>query len=192
MIAISEKSPSDSCSIDRIRCFDFPKLYSSKVLDEYSWIRYCLALFRPPIPSLYNKNKHLGWIQFWEVKTPYLDWPYHFGIDLEPDGIAFGVPNRSENVKLVRFRLIQIWLYFSVCYTEKLFCNINDTFERIFEILVNWNISTGILTRIAQAILVTIPIKMCQFTRHHGGQLRAPVNTIVLWLSMFPPWCQET
>ena len=33
---------------------------------------YCTgSLFRQPIASLYNRNKHLGWIMFWEVETPY-------------------------------------------------------------------------------------------------------------------------
>ena len=43
--------------------------------------------------------------------------------------------------------------------------DINDAFGRVIGILVNWHISTVYLTRIACAILVKIPVGMCQFTR---------------------------
>ena len=45
------------------------------------------------------------------------------------------------------------------------FCNINETLKRVIGILVYWHISTGILTRIGQAILVKIPVKMYPLTR---------------------------
>ena len=40
-----------------------------------------------------------------------------------------------------------------------------DTLKRVFGILVNLHISTGILIRIARAILVKIHVEICQFTR---------------------------
>ena len=43
--------------------------------------------------------------------------------------------------------------------------NINDMFNRVIRIQVNWHISTGILTRIAPPIFIKIPVEMCQFTR---------------------------
>ena len=39
--------------------------------------------------------------------------------------------------------------------------NVNNTFERVIGILVNWHISPGILTRLARAILVKIPVLKC-------------------------------
>ena len=45
------------------------------------------------------------------------------------------------------------------------FCNINETFEQVIVILVNWHILTGILMRIARYILVKIPVELCQFTK---------------------------
>ena len=44
-----------------------PHRSSEKKTSNNSW----LVLFRQPIASLYNKNKHLGRIKFWEVETPY-------------------------------------------------------------------------------------------------------------------------
>ena len=41
----------------------------------------------------------------------------------------------------------------------------NDTFDRVIEILVMRHILAGIFPKIAQAILVTIPVEMCPFTR---------------------------
>ena len=51
-----------------------------------------------------------------------------------------------------------------VLHCEK-FCNINDTFDRVIGTLVNWHGSTGILTRIARAILIKFTNEMYQFTR---------------------------
>ena len=48
---------------------------------------------------------------------------------------------------------------------RKKFCRINDTLKRVLAILVNWHISTVILTSIARATLVNIPVEMWQFTR---------------------------
>ena len=45
------------------------------------------------------------------------------------------------------------------------FSNINDAFKQVIAILVNWHISTAILTRIARVILVKIPVEICKFTR---------------------------
>ena len=53
-------------SYGHIRCFDFPKLYSSKVFVFIVQTRYWLTLFRQSIASMYNKNKHLGWIKSFE------------------------------------------------------------------------------------------------------------------------------
>ena len=39
-------------------------------------------------------------------------------------------------------------------------CNINDSFERVIDILVNYHIAKGILTGIARAILVKIAVVM--------------------------------
>ena len=50
-------------------------------------------------------------------------------------------------------------------YHWETFTNINDNFKRVIGILVNWHIVTGNLTRIARAILVKIPVWMCQFTK---------------------------
>ena len=43
--------------------------------------------------------------------------------------------------------------------------NINDTLRRGIVILANCHISTGILTRIAPALLVNVPVDMRQFAR---------------------------
>ena len=51
------------------------------------------------------------------------------------------------------------------CALKEILCNINDTFKPVIGILVNWHISTGILTRIARAIFVKIPVEVCQFTK---------------------------
>ena len=40
-----------------------------------------------------------------------------------------------------------------------------DAFEQVIGILVNGHISTGVMTRIAQTILVKMPIEMYPFTR---------------------------
>ena len=45
------------------------------------------------------------------------------------------------------------------------FYNINHTLNRVIEILVKWQNSVGILTKIARDILIKIPVEMCQFTR---------------------------
>ena len=43
-------------------------------------------------------------------------------------------------------------------------CNIDDTFRLVIGILEMRHISTGILTKISQTIVVKIPVKMSQFT----------------------------
>ena len=45
------------------------------------------------------------------------------------------------------------------------FSHVNETFKRIIGILVNWHISNGVFMRTARAILVKMPVEMCQFTR---------------------------
>ena len=44
------------------------------------------------------------------------------------------------------------------------FCNINDTFNQVIWILINWHISTGNLTMTARAILVKISVDMWKYT----------------------------
>ena len=41
----------------------------------------------------------------------------------------------------------------------KKFCNMNDTLKRVIGILVNWHVSTGIMTRIASYQFTRIPIR---------------------------------
>ena len=70
---------------------------------------------------------------------------------------------------------------FKVVHWEN-FCKINDTFKRVIGILVNWHIPTGILTRIARAMLVKMPFEMYQFANTHWyPPLRKPVCTVALY-----------
>ena len=68
---------------------------------------------------------------------------------------------RREDVNWVRLIAVVI----PVGMRWEKFCNINDAFKRVIWILVMRHISTGILTRIAQVILVKIGVEMFQFNR---------------------------
>ena len=61
-------------------------------------------------------------------------------------------------------RMTKLTAWFGTQHWQK-FCNINDTFLWVLGILVNWHISTGILTKIARATRVNILVDICQFTR---------------------------
>ena len=68
------------------------------------------------------------------------------------------------------------------------FSNINDTFKRVNGILVNWHISTGILARIARAILVRIAVEICRITRIRITRLN--VSFILLNFSQVCALCR--
>ena len=71
-------------------------------------------------------------------------------------------------------------VYNTSVHWEK-YSKINDTFERVIRILVNWHISACILTKMALAILVKIHAEMCQFTRIPSTRLN--VSLILLYFS---------
>ena len=123
---------------------------------------------------------------------------YSYPIDIAPNGIPLGtipIVNRATSIVIgcrsqVGIRCIfQVTLMrcawriayslnpatdavtISALHWAK-FCNINNTFKRVVGILVNWRISTGVLTRIARAILVKIPVEICQFTRIPMARLK--------------------
>ena len=80
----------------------------------------------------------------------------------------------SYNMKIY----IKVEVVLSTLHSEK-FSDTNDTFKQVFGILVNWLISTGILTKIAQAIFVRIPVLKC-------------VNLLGFqWLAQKGHWCRS-
>ena len=109
---------------------------------------------------------------------------YHAPFDLEQQTdtvrLLFQINRKMVNTIWFRFDLIKFRKDFSVYIHWGKFCNFNNTLKRVIEILWNWYITKGILTRIARVILVEIPIEICQFTR-----IPMTLKSVVLYICDF-------
>ena len=84
--------------------------------------RYWLALSRQPIATLYNKNKHLGWINFLHVERPYNSW--YYSLITRRQGATLSHQNFMHLINNINFELDKIYQW---CISNRLSFNAETT-----------------------------------------------------------------